>query len=582
MTSTRRLAAILAADVAGYSALMERDEEGTFGAIRALQRDVIEPGLAEHHGRLIKTTGDGFLAEFASPIAALKCAMAIQNRPAADTAGDTPLKLRIGLNLGDVIIDDTGDVYGEGINVAARLEGLAEPGGILVSDKIFREVEGKLDAALEDRGEQQLKNIARPLRVYAVRREGAAGVPSPPRFAVKQAKPSIAVLAFENRSGDPEQEYFSDGISEDIITDLSKVSGLMVIARNSSFTYKGKAVDLREVGRALGASCVLEGSVRRAGNRIRITAQLIDATNGAHLWAERFDRDLSDLFEVQDDVTRHIVDALRVTLSPAEKARLATGGTSDFNAYDHLLRGREFLLGEHKTRETFEQAVKHFALSIELDPNYAQAYAGLGWAYLYDYQNGWSDDAVDSLALAKQNVGHAIQCDPDEPMAHVVASILASYQRDLERAKAEAELALTLNPNCPEAYACLGNFATFLGKPLEGIPMLERAMTLDPAYTQQYLHLLGVANLVAGRFEAAALALRQRILLVPATDFSRAALVSALGHLGEVDEARRIWGELKRINPKYSFNEHFGRQPYTNKDDLRRIAEGLAKAGLSG
>jgi adenylate cyclase len=564
---------------------MERDEDGTFARVRALQHEVIEPRLAEHRGRLIKTTGDGFLAEFASPLAALKCALAIQDRPAND-GGGTQLRLRIGLNLGDVIIEDSGDVYGEGVNVAARLEALADPGGILVSDKIFREVEGKLEATFDDCGEQQMKNISRPLRVYAVRLAGSAAASLaaaslPGASKPLPEKPSIAVLAFQNMSGDAEQEYFSDGISEDIITDLSKISGLMVIARNSSFTYKGKAVDIRAVGRELGVRCVLEGSVRRAGNRVRITAQLIDARDGSHLWAERFDRDLSDLFAVQDDVTSQIVSALKVTLKPAERTRIAGGGTSDVKAYDYFLRGREFLMGETKTREIFEQALKFLNLALEHDPHYSLAYVNLAWAHVFDFQNQWSGDAANALQLAKHNTARALEHDWNEPLAHVVASMVAAFDADLDKSKAEAEIALTLNPNCTVAYACLGNCSTFAGRPLEAIPMIERAMALDPAYTQQYLHLLGVAYLLAGRFETAANLLRQRILLVPNTDFSRAVLASALGHLGEIDEARGIWGELKQINPQYSFSAHFGRQPYKNKDDVRRIAEGLAKAGLS-
>ena len=419
-----------------------------------------------------------------------------------------------------------------------------------------------------------------PNRSPAVRKAAEPPLPQPDPVPLPD-KPSIAVLAFQNMSGDPEQEYFSDGISEDIITDLSKISGLMVIARNSSFTYKNKAVDVRAIGRNIGVRYVLEGSVRRAGNRIRITAQLIDASNGMHLWADRFDRELSDLFAVQDDVTSKIVNALKITLSPAEKTRLAAGGTNDIEAYDFLLRGREFLLGAAKTRETFKRATDFFARALELYPDYSQAYAGLGWAHLFDYQNGWTGDSGNAMQLAKQNVARALETDPNEPLAHVTAAILATFEADFERSKAEADIALVLNPNCTEAYACLGHICTLSGRPLDAIPMLEQAMVLDPLYIQQYLHLLGVANVVAGRYETAAVVLRQRILLVPGTDFSRALLAAALGHLGEIDEARRIWRELKQINPRYSFSEHFGRQPFKNNDDVRRIAEGLAKAGLS-
>jgi adenylate cyclase len=354
----------------------------------------------------------------------------------------------------------------------------------------------------------------------------------------------------------------------------------MVISRNSCFTYKGRPVDSRAVGRDLGVRSVLEGSVRRAGNRVRITAQLIDAATGGHLWAERYDRDLTDLFAVQDDVTRCIVEALKVTLSPAEKTRLADSGTHNIDAYDCFLRGREFLLGETKNRDKFEQSIRFFMRALELDSNYSRAYAGLGWAYVYDYQNRWSDDSNISLALAKRNANQAIKTDPSEPLGRIVASLVATFEKDFTGAKSEADIALSLNPNSSEALACLGNIHTFSGRPSEAIPLIERAMRLDPAYTQQYLHLLGVANLLAGNYENAVVLLRQRILLVPRTDFTRAVLASALGHLGNVDEARRVWRELKEINPQYSFGEHFARQPFKSEEDVQRIAKGLVKAGL--
>ncbi|MGA2314412.1 MAG: guanylyl cyclase, partial [Xanthobacteraceae bacterium] len=390
---------------------------------------------------------------------------------------------------------------------------------------------------------------------------------------------SIAILPFANMSGDPEQEYFSDGITEDIITDLSKIAGLTVIARNSSFTYKGRSVDVRTIGRELGVRSVLEGSIRRAGQRVRITAQLVDAATGGHLWAERYDRDLTDIFEVQDDVTHRIVDALKITLSPAEKARLADVKASDVAAYDCVLRGREFMLGKDKTRETFEQAIKFFKKAVELDPNYSQAYACLGFGYMFDYQNRWSDDPDSSLPIAKQYARQAIEKDPNEPLARCVSALAASYERDLDLAKSEIDIAISLNPNLALAHNLRGTIRSFSGQPLEAIPEIELAMRLDPALSPQSLHFLGLANLLAGKYETAAALLRQRIILVPGTDFTRAVLASALGHLGDVDEARRVWHELKEINPKYSFREHFSRQPF-RQEDVERIAMGLTKAGL--
>ena len=316
----RRLAAILAADVVGYSGLMERAEEATYAEFERLMRELIEPSLSRHEGRLIKTTGDGALAEFASPLAAVRCAVEIQNHLAS---GSSPLRLRVGLNLGDVIIGQDGDLYGDGINIAVRLEGIADPGGILISEKVYREVEGKLDVGFEDRGEQQLKNISRPVRVYAVRAGAHSALSDSDRLSAAPPlpdKPSIAVLPFENLSGDPEQEYFADGMVDEIITALSRFKWLFVIARNSSFVFKGNAVDIREVGRRLGVRYVLEGSVRKVAGKVRITGQLIDAVTGTHIWADRFERDLTDIFALQDEVTVAVISAIQPKLLQTEIA----------------------------------------------------------------------------------------------------------------------------------------------------------------------------------------------------------------------------------------------------------------------
>jgi adenylate cyclase len=581
-SQSRRLAAILAADIAGYSALMGADEARTVTDLKGHQA-VVLPMVGNFGGRIIDTAGDGILAEFASVVNAVECAVTIQRAMAERNTTIEPtrrMQFRIGINLGDVIYDEN-RIFGDGINIAARLEGIATPGGICVSAKVRDEIDGKINFAYEDMGDRQLKNIARSVRVYGIHLDAAPDAPAAQTAAEKHDdKPSIAVLPFTNMSGDPEQEYFSDGISEDIITDLSKIAGLTVIARNSSFTYKGRSVDVRTVGRELAVRSVLEGSIRRAGNRVRITAQLIDAISGAHVWADRYDRDLTDIFAVQDDVTRRIVGALKITLTPAENAHLTNSGTSNIDAYDSALRGRELLLGTRKSRETFEQAKACLLRAVELDPNYAQALAGLGFAYMFDYQNRWSDDPDSSLPLAKHYAELAIAKNPKEPLARVVAAVAATFGRDLDEAKSQVEVALSLNPNFAMAYNVLGTLRSYSGEPLEAIPVIEHAMRLDPAFNAQYLHFLAMAHLLAGHYEKAAELLRQRIALVPETDFSRSALASALGHLGEVDDARRVWAELKKINPKYSFSEHFARLPFKKEEDVRRIAEGLAKAGL--
>jgi adenylate cyclase len=582
----RKLAAILAADVVGYSRLMRADEAGTLAALKRHRETIFDPAVAAHNGRIVKLIGDGTIVEFGSVVDAVNCALAVQRSSASlpdATARQPTIVLRIGINLGDVIIEND-DIYGDGVNIAARLEPLAEPGGICVSSIVHESVGNRIDVRFQDGGDISVKNIDRPIRVWKWhpdKTDVAANRSNAANATPYVETPSIAVLPFTNMSGDPEQEYFSDGISEDVITDLSKIAGLMVISRNSSFTYKGRSVDIRAVGRELGVRSVLEGSIRRAGNRVRIVAQLIDATNGAHLWADRYDRDLTDIFAVQDDVTRQIVDALRVTLSPAEKARLTDSGTPNIDAYDCYLRGRELMAVNPKNRERFERSTKFFMKALELDPSYSQAYAGLSMAYNLDYQNRWSDNPDISLRLAKRNAEQAIEKNPNEPFARLVASWAAIFEKDIDRAKSEADIALSLNPNYSGANVILGHIQTLSGRPLEAIPALERATRLDPAFRPQHLHFLGMAYLLAGKYETAAALLRERILLMPGTDFSRVLLASALGHLGDGDEARRIWKELKEINPKYSFSEHFGRQPFQRQEDVQRIVDGLAKAGLS-
>ena len=392
-------------------------------------------------------------------------------------------------------------------------------------------------------------------------------------------KPSIAVLPFTNMSGDPEQEYFSDGISEDIITDLSKIAGLMVVARNSSFAYKHKSPDIRAVGRELGVTSVLEGSIRRAGKRVRITAQLIDAASGGHLWAERYDRDIADIFALQDEVTQRIVEALKVALRPAERVLLSNVRTHNVEAHDCFLLGRELLLGPNKTREVFDRIVAVLRRAIELDPGYSEPYAGLGMAYCLDFQNHWTD-TPDALDLSAYFAALAIEKGPSEPYAHSVAAVVAFWQRDLTRARAEADEALRLNPNHAQAISMRGLVEIYSGHPLEAIPFIQRGILLDPAFAQQYVHFLGSAYLVAGQFNDAVAALRERIRLAPKTDLTRAFLASALGHLGKIEEARSVWNELKDINPKYSLDEHLARLPFQNHADLEGIQQGLAKAGL--
>jgi len=395
-------------------------------------------------------------------------------------------------------------------------------------------------------------------------------------------KPSIAVLAFNNMSGDPEQEYFSDGITEDIITDLSKLSELHVIARNSTFIYKGKPVDVKQVGRDLGVRYVLEGSVRKAGNRVRVTGQLINATSGAHIWADRFDRDLTDIFAVQDELTQESISALKIKLSEREKALLADSGTKNVDAHDFFLKGREWIFGPglKKGREAFEQSISCFRRAIELDPNYAAAYAGLGMAYVLDYQNHWTETPEVSYDLAERMVKESLAKDDNDPFCHFVAATVALWRKDHERWAHEADRALALNPNYALAVNTRGLVHVYTGEPAKAIPYIERAIRLDPAFPL-FRHFLGTAYFVAGNYETAAAVFKDRIAMTPTTDLSRAFLASALGHLGRLDEARHIWHELKEINPRYSYVNHFGRLPFRNPADADKFTDGLRKAGLA-
>jgi adenylate cyclase len=587
MTEKRKLAAILAADVVGFSRLTGADEDRTLARLRALRSDLIDPTISVHNGRIIKRTGDGALVEFHSVVDAVRCAIEVQNAMVERNAGlpeDRRIIFRIGVHLGDVVEESDGDLMGDGVNIAARLEGIAQPGAICLSEDAFRQVRARLDLAVSDIGEVKLKNIAQPIRAYSlevgVPAEAKSAAPEKTPLLAPPDRPSIAVLAFQNMSGDPEQEYFADGITEDVITDLSKIGGLLVIARNSSFAYKGKSVDIRMVARELGVRSVLEGSIRRAGNRVRITAQLIDAETGGHLWADRFDRELSDIFAVQDEVTRRIVDALKIKLSPRESAKLADIETANSKAHDFFLAGREALWGTIRNREEFERSTDLLEKSIGEDPSYGEPYAGLAFAQVLNWQFHWTDDWSESLEKAERYIDQALQKSPQVAFVHYIAAVFHLWKKDLDRSAAESDVALNLNPNYAQAHNSRGIVNIYGGQPLAAVPHIEQAIRLDPAIKHLYVHFLGSAYLVAGDYKAAASMFRERILLSPKTDLSRAFLAVALGHLGEVEEAGQVWRELKQINPKYSFAEHVGRLPFRNKADVDRLAEGLSKAGI--
>ena len=585
---SRKLAAILAADVVGYSQLAGADEDRTLARLRALRSDLTDPTIAVHNGRVIKRTGDGVLVEFRSVVDAVRCAIEVQNGMVERNAGvpqDRRIEFRIGIHLGDVVEESDGDLMGDGVNIASRLEGVAAPGAICLSEDAYRQVKARLDLSVSDLGITQLKNIAEPIRIYSLQvgTVGAKATPTSefPAALASTAPPpklSIAVLPFANMSGDAEQEYFTDGISEDTITALSKLPQLFVIARNSSFTFKGRNVNVPEVGRSLGVRYVLEGSVRKSGNRVRITAQLIDATTGGHLWAERFDRDLTDIFAVQDDVTQHIVGALALNLTEGEQQSLVAGQTDNLEAYDCFLRGREHHW--RFTREQNSQARELFQKAIELDPKFASAHAFLAQTHGLDYINRWSTSSSTSMEQAEVFATRAVALDDRNPYAHWALGIINLHLRRHDVAIREAERTIALAPNLAEGHESLGNILHYSGRSEEALACFDRAMALNPYYPDMFLHFQAQAMFQLGRYEDAVASLKRRLVRNPGTDVSRVLLAASYGHLGRFDRAREQWQEVFRVNPEYSLEHRRKVLPYKNPSDFELVVDGLRKAAL--
>ncbi len=578
---TRRLAAILAADMVGYSRLMGADEVGTIARQKALHREAIDPAIAEHGGRVFKTTGDGLLVEFPSVVDAVSCAVAVQTNLAgheADRPEEGRMRYRIGINLGDIVIEGD-DILGDGVNIAARLETLAEAGGICISGDVYRQVRNKLDLEFEDLGERRVKNIAEPVRTYRVALAATGGKPAAPagdRPALPD-KPSIAVLPFTNMSQDPEQEYFADGITEDIITDLSKISGLFVIARNSTFAYKGQSPDLRQVSRELGVRYVLEGSVRKAGGRVRINAQMIDGPTGGHLWAERYDRDLEDIFAVQDEVTLNIVEALKVQLTVGEQTRLESRDKVDPEAYDHMVRGRNCLY--QFTSDSMCECRGAIERALELDPELAQAYATLSLVHSTEYANGWNRAGPEILTRAIELARKAIRVDGSEPQGYHALAVAHMWMRNLEEAERAAARTLELDPNFAGGYVALGTVRDYAGAHESAIGLFERALRLDPQFDLT-LQFLGRAQFGLKRYEAAEASFKRRLIHTPRSDSTRGFLASLYGHLGRLDEARQVWREIMEINPDYTIAHVRRVLPYRDPAWFDHFTEGLEKAGL--
>jgi TolB-like protein/class 3 adenylate cyclase len=576
----RRLAAILVADISGYSRLMGIDEAGTARALLE-HRAAIDPIVASHGGRIVKTTGDGVLLEFPSIVATVECAVAVQKLMVERNVGvpeERRILFRIGINLGDVLVEGD-DILGDGVNVAARLEGVAQPGGICISEAAYQQVRDKVDVRFEDIGEQQLKNIARPLRVY---RALPNGIPAPDKSALRLPdKPSIAVLPFQNMSGDPEQEYFVDGVVEDIITALSRMRWLFVIARNSSFTYKGRAVDVKQVGRELGVRYVLEGSIRKAAKRVRITGQLIDASGGSHLWADRFEGALEDIFELQDQLTASLVGAIAPKLELAEIERSKLKPTESLDAYDYYLRGKANL--HQGTKETISEALRFFYRASELDPNFASAYGMAAWCYVMRKNFGWMADPAQETADLERLAKKAAELGKEDAAAlHAAGFALAHVGGHLETGAALIDRALALDPNLAAAWHNSGWVRIYLSEPQAAIEHMARAMRLNPLDPLLYGMQNGTAaaHFLAGRYDEASSWAEKALREHP--NHSPAMRMAAASHAlaGRLAEAHEAMARMRRVDPALRVSTVADRVPFRRPEDFSRYVEGLRKAGL--
>jgi adenylate cyclase len=583
MSAPRKLAAILAADVAGYSRLTGLDEEGTLKRLRKLRRELINPAVSLHRGRIVKTTGDGILIEFSSVVDAVRCAVEVQrgmDGRNADVSTDRRVEFRVGINLGDVVVEGD-DLLGDGVNVAARLEGIAEPGGICLSDDAYRQVQDKISAEFADMGEQNLKNIARPVRAYKiVLDESGKAAKTSPALPLPD-KPSIAVLPFQNMSDELQQEYFADGIVEEIITALSRFRQLFVIARNSSFTYKGRAVDVKQVGRELGVRYVLEGSVRKAANRVRITAQLIDAATGGHLWADRFDGALEDVFDLQDRVTTSVVGAIAPKLEQAEMDRAKRKTTDSLDAYDYYLRG---LACVHQgTREANIEALRLFQKAIELDPDFASAYGVAAWCYLMRKANGWMTDAVQEVSEAARLARRAAELGKDDADVLFRSGLsLAHLVGDFESGAAFIDQALALNANLASAWLSSGWLRGWLGEPDVALDHVARAMRLSPLdpHLPSMQAAVASAHFIAGRYDEASLWAEKSQR--GDANFAGSTRIAAAGYAlaGRLEEAQKAMARVRQVDPALRISNLKDRAPYRRPEDLVRLADGLRKAGL--
>ncbi len=582
----RRLAAIFAADVVGYSRLMGEDEVGTLAALKAHRVALIDPKIAEHQGRIVKTTGDGMLVEFPSVVEAVQCAVEVQKEMAERNTGvaeDLRMLFRIGINVGDVIIEGD-DIYGDGVNVAARLEGLAEPGGVCISDSVFEQIKHKLSIGFEDMGQQEVKNIAEPVHVYRVIMGDDGMSPAIPNKAEPfplPDEPSIAILAFDNLSGDPDQEYFADGIVEEITAALSKVRSFFVVARTSSFAFKGKPTDIKQVSRQLGVRYVLEGSVRKSGNRVRITAQLIDGTNDRHVWADRFDGTLEDIFDLQDQITESVVGAIEPKLRSSEIERSRRKPTTNLNAYDYFLRALPH--AHAMTQEGNEEALRLASQAIALDPRYASAMALAAWCYTLRVAQGWvgamHDEAHEAFRLARA----AIEVDKDVPETLWLAGyVLGFFGNTPEEGIDLIDDALRLNPNSAQALVYGGWLRLYNGDATTAKAHFERALRLSPLDINAYRTYAGLAFacLFLGQVDDAISWASKALHQNPKFTVTHRVLAASLGHAGRLDEAHQVVDQLQALVPGLTVTRYGKETRFRYPEYFELLMDGLRKAGL--
>lgn len=580
MSETRKLAAILAADVVGFSRLAAIDEDRTLARLRALRSEVIDPGVAVHRGRVVKRTGDGAIVEFRSAVDAVRCAVEIQNimvERNTGVAADQRIDFRIGIHIGDVVEEVDGDLMGDGVNIAARLEGIAAPGGISVSEDAWRQVNGKVSATFVDRGEKSLKNIPRPMRVYSIDLGGQPVASPGPAIPSSSDTPSIAVLPFQNMSGDAEQDYFCDGLVEDIVTTLSKLAGLRVIARNSAFVYKGKSVDVRDAAQQLGARYVLEGSVRKSGHRIRVTTQLIDAKDGSHIWAERYDRAIEDIFAIQDEITLALATEMQVKLTEGEQARLHYTTTSNVEAWSLWTQGLS-LYRQAISKDNMGRALSLWQKALALDPSSAPLNAMVGFAHCADARFGWWDDRSTALRKTWAYTEKALQFDPDNPDAHTAASIAHMIQGQFDDAVLHARRAVEVAPGSADAAVLACFVLASAGHAHEAVPLIENAMTLSPNYPANYLGHLGNVYRLTGQFEKAIGAFKA--FDARASGFGLTDLVIAYQQTDQPELAKETAKRLLAVRPPFTVRSWLNTQFRQDKALLEAEANALRAAGL--